>query len=378
MLSGNEQKTSSDDKEQKIVELLNTLCVLTDIDEFLVTGISYFDEPLNEKEKADKLDAIDKIKNIFGSELAKRGHLECIIQTLECNGRKQKTHYIIHPGAIESLKWLDQFMKDTGYFSSGMQERNIDLVKQLYIKIQPKRLLNIVLLSRRHCSPCSFQDMFKQCEMFGIPVSYLPFNSQFPAMGSLKKSLKIALNYPEVKPKFENTILFENDPCNSFPGEESHLLCTSSHTQFDEFGLEFANNIVSFANILKLNNIFGVIGTMRKAAEMTVENGKDFFENLFSLQFVKVKAKAKQPPLQLFQMTDAYEPVNFASVERFEYYEMGLKELQKINPNLKFYCHDLLYQLLAELKLKQVQPETPVLPPEELEVPGMFKLLAFT
>lgn len=337
-----EQKISPEEMMERKANLLAKLHTVFDVDELLSVGLAFLAQPeSNETTIRSDETAADPIQrmNTFQEYRVTHSHipevkaLNVIDFTLELKNKFEtksvRFFNVVFPGAFECTKWLSLLGIHSSYYSAAIHERNVRYV-ELFLEGALGEMAKdktTSVFSRERCEKCDYLALLKLKREYGLPLE-----------GFLKKDLKT------VSDNLDHTILIDNDLCNIFPGQAKNALNTFNSTVIEDFCVNFDDKSISIEHLLKLNNIFAIVGVLKTAIDMTVENGIPFLDNLFSLQFDKME-RLETTPLIFPAMKEFYRPVKFNSVDRFSYYEMGLKELQKVNPALRFYGHDLLYAL---------------------------------
>lgn len=295
-----QQQTFVDHKNvaenKKLREISEKLHVVLDIDNTVSTG-----------ERASDEDSVKK----YLSDFKKYGITQDVLQfpVKEKGSESVVVLQVLHPGAIEYVKWLHHELgARISFFSSGIEERNTPFAKEFLSlalgTVEYGRIKDSVSVYSRGDLISSTETLKRiQVQNFGGWM-----------YGNYKKDLKVTLKNGG---DLTHTILVDDDKSYICPGQETNSLIASSISSLYNFksrGIE---------DLLRLNNIFYITGILKNALEMTLQGGS-FLNNLFKLQF-----KAKD----LF----TYESIWSISEDRFQYYVDGLKELQKINPHLKFY-----------------------------------------
>lgn len=362
-VSAGEQKV-----EDKKAQILKTLRFKIDIDETIATGINFkWPETLtSEEQRVIRFYArrIKKIKKyLSASTVAEVKALQVIEFEMKLKN-KEKGHgfHILHPGSIEYGKWMYQSGMMFDLFSAGLSERNIiffeKFIKLVVIAADPNLQVFFEIHHRENCFapeekdvPILMELLKAQAREYGIPI---PIGFSLDPEENLTQYARVPKKRLECFKKDQELILVDNALYNIYPGEEQNSLNTNSTLQPEDFCIDFENKDKSLTlrKLLLLNNVFGIVGVKKTVLDMTVENGKSFSDNLFSLQFNKIDEITLG--MGLFQeRVNIYQPVDFFAPERFKYFEIGLKELQKINPGLTFYGQDLLYQFINEYKQNQ-------------------------
>ncbi len=352
--SQDEHKQSTEEREKKKAELLEQLRVKLDIDGTIGTGCLFYLDLPNAKRFYDKIIEIKKylrenatVPEVNALQLIEFTYLET------SSSRSVRAFHVLHPGSTEYAALMIQNKTCFDLFSAANRGRNDFFAKEflpiVFQQIKSPPDIEVAIYSREHCYIPRPEDkdaidrrIAAQNRQYGIPVC--PYD--YP-----RKRLQTSSSKPE---DLCRTILVDNNPASIFPGEEKNALNTWSDVSADDFCLDFnnKNNSITIVHLLLLNNVFGIAGVQDTVIDMTLENGKSIEENLFSLQFIKTKEVIMGS--SLFQeKVDIYKPIPFFSPERFKYFERGLKLLQTINPELRFYGHDLLYKLMNEYKKNQ-------------------------
>ncbi|MEO8964311.1 MAG: hypothetical protein ABI370_06540 [Gammaproteobacteria bacterium] len=226
---------------------------------------------------------------------------------------------VLHAGSVEFAKWLHHVLgARISFFSSGIEARNKLFVQEYLSHALGKEeytcIKHRVLIKSRGDMKAITEIQRNAQKSFGI------------RSGNLKKDLEVTLKDTE---NLTLTVFVDDDPCYIYPGQEKNSLIANSTYSTGCFHFKETGGL---DELLRLNNIFYIVGILKCALDMT-QKGEDFLNNLFKLQF-----ESKD----IF----TYEPISSLSRNRLQYYHDGLKELQKINPHLEFCGASRLKKLL--------------------------------
>ncbi len=329
MLSGEEKKISA----------------VLDIDGMLGTGFS-IQGP--ESAKIAVVKQIDACNKRFATPGYKP--LEIIEFFLECDGKNTRFFHVLHPGAKEFAPWLLKNGFDMAFFSGGGRVRNDLFVKEYLSKTGLSDKIKPIILSREDRNQCEFPTVLAQATKYGMPTKE-------DANGIPLNPPRKKLNSGPLKEIYERAVLVDDDISNIYPGEEKHALIIPTGVKLENFCLK---DNTTEDEVLKLNNIFQVVGMLKTAMNLTQQNEKSFFENLFDLQYETIiPAKSTKPKSEFFkdkkEAEPIFVPIELNKTDKLKYCEIGLQELQIENPHLKLYGQHLLTRLHEKLMKKMEQ-----------------------
>lgn len=272
--------------------------IVFDIDDSIATG--FYDDDFSKLEKRHSWVSIFKNKGLY---------LDAI-----------KPH-IIHPGVIELIQLLDKMPNmRMSFFSGGAKERNQILVE---------KLLCLALGQKRYNS---IQNKIKICSRTDLEVSISTLDkSQHESYGidhgNNKKNLKKILGEND---DLDWTVLIEDDLTYTYYGQEKNILKIPSawDIHFSQMyqGLTETQKF-SWETFSRVNHIFYACGIICSALEITKqEQNKSLSDILFQMQF-KENMDERSYSKMIF---------NRELCNNINYYEIGLKKLKEINPNLYF------------------------------------------
>jgi hypothetical protein len=251
------------------------------------------------------------------------------------------THFVF-PGVIELLKML-MLREDIklAFFSAGSSERNNSLVDQL-LKLAfntSEAPYNPVIFSREHLMPISYSEAIGQYNNYRI-YNDNPNRKDLNVLGENEWQNAVLIDDVHGNASFnqvQHLLVAPRQACKYFAG----LIDYPNHPLPGECGYE---TDVYFS---QTNGIFYITGML---LELLGENQNTHFTNrLFNLQF------------QQLIMSSGYEPNVRNLHAKKSYYERGLAELQKYNPNLKFMTLETAQEWVALQQSRQSITERPSL-----------------
>jgi len=212
------------------------------------------------------------------------------IEALELRLERELIHHLPHPAMDTFLKWIFTILKaKVTFYSAGEKLRNESLVPKLmeytlgqdeYKKINDEERCSVVTVPR-------------------------PSNSQ---LWEAKKYIDYALDQTDKLDKEirNKTILIDNNPAHIGKNERRHMLVAPTLMLDDD----------NFNDVISLNHIFYITGIL-----LAVMKGK----------------RCPADKLDVMQYGDDDTPDDPKDLyDQLKFYKSGLKELQKIDPKLRF------------------------------------------
>ncbi len=215
-------------------------------------------------------------------------------------------HYIF-PGYYAFFKWLHDQGGKIFFFSSGIEERNVELAEKLMRMSFGDDFPNIEykVFSRQHC----------------IDTHYLPEEEkdkyQSYVYGQRKKKLG-GIVVPEAE--VPNSLLIDDDPSYMVKGEEFNFI-SLRYTYEYLFDDDRAWRNDAFVSVHKAYYLAGIFSTM---FDLVNEKGISLAE---AAKYVQIDAEGKE----------IKKDFSFPSKYRMAHYEKGLEILKQIDPTLEFY-----------------------------------------
>ena len=212
--------------------------------------------------------------------------------------------HLVFPGFYALWQWLDTIGAEIHIFSSGVKERNHELVEKLIEKsfCKPKPTINI--FSREHC----------------IDTATMPKDEsellQTYFHGQRKKKLADVVISKE---KLLNTLLIEDDSSYSPTGEENNLIIVpsvSGYVPYPDFYYEY--------QVMAFHKAFYISGLLQKI----IITAKDY-----SLSFSDA-ARLVQVD---FEQVEFFRFFAYPGRNNKQYYLDGLENLRLYDKSLKFY-----------------------------------------
>lgn len=278
----------------------NIINIVFDLDDTIVTG---FDEEGEALEKKHPWINLFKKNNLY---------LEAI-----------KPH-IIHPGVIELLQLLDTIPNvKISFFSSGIKERNEILVEKLLCQSLGKTRYESIKNQIIICSKdklTALKNGREQYDNYGI------------YKGNYKKDLTHISNQQGT---LDRTILIDDDTSYCYYGQEKNVLNTlyADDLTFSHIYASRKNRPLDIEEHNHCaNHVYYITGLLITLFEIVKnDKTKTLRDVLFEIQYKKNDNPSIFKPRMEF---------NNKLFENENYYQLGLKELQKINPDLRLFSPD--------------------------------------
>jgi len=227
--------------------------------------------------------------------------------------------HMFHPGAVELLRWIFTIPNiNVSFFSAGQEKRNLKFVEELlklalgddYDSLKD----DVSVYSRHHLKLTKKEEADNQFKLFKIYY------------GEDKKDLTILK-----LENLDNVILIDDDSTYIAYGQERNMLVVP-YTDDASFR-HFHSPKQAVEMLLKVNRIFYIAGLLKKILEIKSESVAD---NLFNLQYKLGSDGVYERDLQIHN--------------DHQYYLDGREELQKVNPELKFYGGDMANEYFHIIK----------------------------
>jgi hypothetical protein len=255
-----------------------------DIDGAMAIAVSY------QPEKEEKA-----VKDKLGEEYFQKYCLEAL----------KYPHYIF-PGYYALFQWLNNSGGKIFFFSSGVEERNVELAAKMMKMSFGEDIPEYKVFSRQHCidtsSPFKYEENQEKYQSFFY--------------GQRKKKLGGIVVPEEEVP---NTLLIEDDTSYMVKGEEYNLISLRyAHEYTQEHAYKKEEGFFDFHRAYYLAGLFSKIYEVRESQNMTLVE---------AAKFVQIDSEGG------VLSRDFYYPVN----KKVAYYTKGLEILQRFDPTLKFY-----------------------------------------
>jgi hypothetical protein len=213
-------------------------------------------------------------------------------------------HYVF-PGYYAFFKWLHEQGGKIYFFSSGVEERNIELTEKLMRLSFGDDFPNVEykVFSRQHCVDTTA--WFREEEMREKYQSFF--------YGQKKKKLA-GIVVPEEE--ITNTLLIDDDTSYMVKGEEYNFVKVRAYSDYLPYSGSGA-----FSHFNKVCYLTGLLSTIFDVVE---EKGISLMD---AAKYVQIDSEGVE------LSRDFYYP----STQRIVFYEKGLEILKKIDPTLEFY-----------------------------------------
>lgn len=213
--------------------------------------------------------------------------------------------HLIRPGFYALFKWLHQNGAKLFFFSTGIEERNVELIDKLMKIAFPENYKNVdyEVFSRQHCVDTNIGAQHAtEHELQGL------------FFGNLKKKLA-----GHIVPENElaNTLLIDDDRSYLAKGEEKNLVYVKD--RMHKICNEHNNPYIYFLTAYYLAGLLSEIFKLQK------EKGYSLIDAAYILQVEREDDKLDR---------DFF----YQGISRQEYYESGYNILKQIDPTLKLYC----------------------------------------
>jgi len=255
--------------------------IVFDIDGTIARAVSYQPEKV-----------VEQVKAKFGTEFYKR----------HCIDAYNYPHFI-RPGFYALFKWLYQNEAKLFFFSTGIEERNIELVDKLmqisfpdnYKKVEYK------VFSRQHCVNTNSGFNAMNHEMQGL------------FFGNLKKKLA---GYVVPKEEIADTLLIDDDRSYLAKGEEKNLIYVRE-------GLYYIEEAQRNQYIYFLTSYY-IAGLLSEIFNLQKEKGYSLIDATYILQVER-------------EGSELDRNFHYEGISRQEYYKTGFQILKQIDPTLELY-----------------------------------------
>jgi hypothetical protein len=214
-------------------------------------------------------------------------------------------HYIF-PGTYALIKWLHEGGNKIFFFSSGVEERNVELVEKIMIKtFGDAAAVPYKVFSRQHCVDTT--------RFYGDEAKERKFQSFF--YGQKKKKLADIV-VPQAE--MDHTLLIDDDTSYMTKGEEYNFIELSYTSDYIDPGYG------EIGHFIKFHKSYYLAGLLSKIFEVATEKDITLVD---AAKFVQIDSEGAE------LSGDFYYP----SKKRLEYYTNGLAILRKIDPTLEFH-----------------------------------------
>lgn len=209
------------------------------------------------------------------------------------------------------------------FFSSGIKERNEILVEKLLCqslgKTRYESIKNQIIICSKDKLTVS-KNGSEQYDNYGI------------YKGNYKKDLTHISNQQGT---LDRTILIDDDTSYCYYGQEKNVLMTryADDTTFNYIYVKHNNYPLDIEEYIhRVNHIYYITGLLIALFEMENNNKiKTLRDLLFEIQYKKIDNPSFFGPRMEF---------DYELFKNENYYQLGLKELQKINPDLRLFSPD--------------------------------------
>jgi hypothetical protein len=218
--------------------------------------------------------------------------------------------HLVFPGFYEMFLWLRALGHDIYFFSSGVEERNMELVPKLiqaaFGDEAETVMRDVRVFSRQHCFDTN--TVFPREDR----DRYMPFKW----FGNYKKIMK---NVVVAEDRLANTLLIEDDPSYMPKGEEENMILLPSHYTYLS---ERPGDDSEWKSFHKAYLLAGLLQRMfDRAAAAGIPLSK---------AAVQVQTKSE---------TEAISPEALRGVrDELAYYDEGLAILRQFDPDLRFFA----------------------------------------
>ena len=218
-------------------------------------------------------------------------------------------HYIF-PGYYALFKWLHSIGGKIFFFSSGIEERNVELADKIMKKSFGEAVSEVEyrVFSRQHC----------------VDTNDLPFNEarekyQSYFWGKRKKKLS-GIVVPETE--LPNTLLIDDDYSYMIKGEEYNFVYVRyTHMYLQSFNTGAYNETDGFS---KFHKAYYLAGLFSKMFEVREDKKISLVE---AAKYVQIDMEGKELNKDFF----------YPGTGRIEYFITGKEILQRFDPALEFY-----------------------------------------
>ncbi len=213
-------------------------------------------------------------------------------------------HYIF-PGYYALFKWLHQQGGKIFFFSSGVEERNVELVDKMMQMSFGDAVSNVEykVFSRQHCIDTT---SFRQDDMREKYQSFF--------YGQKKKKLG-GIVVPEAE--LPNTLLIDDDTSYMVKGEEYNFISIRDNSSY----LQEDRDETSFIYFHKACYLAGLFSTL---FDLVREKGISLME---AAKFVQIDSEGVELSRSFY----------YPCKNRSKFFIQGLEILKEIDPTLQFY-----------------------------------------
>lgn len=226
--------------------------------------------------------------------------------------------HLIYPGYYALLHWLDQQGWAIDFFSSGVEERNRELVDELMLRSFGTELSRISyrVFSRQHA--IDTDELRLRSKDGGSSDCYQSF-----WYGQRKKKLA-GVVVPEAE--VSHTLLVDDDKSYMTAGEEKNMLSLFYSHEYPRKHYKSNNFSKHFQTMHNAYYLAGLLDSIVVRAEQK------------KLSLVDA---AYQIQISDFGVELNKELYTYPSLEQLSFYHKGLELLQTIEPKLKFYLEKI-------------------------------------
>lgn len=264
---------------------------------------------------------------------------ELLEEYRKCNLVLETTHYayIIHPGVLELIRFLDAIPYVNISFFSSKRDKNENArrVEELMCRAVGEERYNLV----KHLTKIGCYDDIVKVSSESSWLQVADFGLSF---AEYKKDIQKFLNL--TKEDLRWAVLVDDDETYVALGEEKNILrvLVLDDFHFEGFKL-YGRRKSDFEYFFRMNHIFYIAGVLQTILNRVKTENKKPCDILFEMHYDKVSVVENGETKIKYKFNKNIKQFFSDPNLLMSYYELGLETLRKVNPDLHFFTYKNFY-----------------------------------